>query len=94
MLARWREAGGRDASDVFIDIANHKGFVAITETMQFKKAVHIKFNGGCFARIKTATKGDIMGTLWLAPSFNLSDLLHYYESFGCAVTYGKLDINA
>ena len=79
--ACWRDGVKlEDASDVFIDVANHKGFVAITDSMQFKKAVHIKFTGGCFAKIKTANKGDIMGTLWLAPAFNLSDLLRYYDS--------------
>jgi hypothetical protein len=85
-------------SDRFVDLAGQKAFFVKSNTMLFKEAVYKKFPGGAFAKIDTVkpklgSSCRQAGSLWQAPAFNLSDLVQYFEGFGCKVTVSKLDLS-
>ena len=80
---------------IFTDVANQKAFFVQTNSMLFKEAVHKKFPGGAFAKIEVAKPGlgssdRRSGMLWQAPAFKASDLVTYFENFGCQIKMEKL----
>lgn len=86
-----------EAGSLFQDVPAQKAFFVQTDTMLFKESVYKVFPGGAFAKIDVVKAGlgkmdRRAGSLWQAPAFKPSNLVSYFQGFGCKVTMEKLAI--
>ena len=72
-------------TDKYADLASQHAFLVTVDTHIFKNAVRNVFPGGYFSKITGPNHEKTWGTLWASPAFNITDLIDYYEKFGCAV---------